>query len=166
MKKMMRHKPRGLSQKIFGTLVGYIRTQCIVMVAVSAVTWVILAVLGVRFALLLAITTGALAAVPVLGMITSAVIAAVVATFDDLRFLPGAPEAVEGIVVVAMYVLLNMLVDLFLAPYLTGKMVRIHPALLFFSVLIGSAAFGIPGALFAVPVLLIGKTVREHFNSK
>lgn len=166
MKKMMRKRPRVLFQKIVDTLVVYIRTQCVVMVAVSAVTWIILVMLGVRFALLLAITTGALAAVPVLGMITSAVIAAVVATFDDLRFLPGAPEAVEGIVVIVAYVLLNMLVDLFLTPYLTGKMIRIHPALIFFSVLIGSVAFGIPGALFAVPVLLIGKTVWEHFNSQ
>jgi predicted PurR-regulated permease PerM len=42
-----------------------------------------------------------------------------------------------------------------LQPFLIGKAVKIHPLAIVFAVAIGSLLAGIPGALFAVPVVAV-----------
>lgn len=156
---------RTLTQKIVSVLAGYAKSQLLIMIAVTVVSWITLSMLQVRYALLLAVVTGALSAVPVLGMLTSAVIAGLVAIFDGARFLNG-PAFFEGIALLLVYVILNFLIDTFLSPYLIGKISNIHPFILFLSVLAGSAVFGISGAVFAVPFMLIAGTVITHYYSE
>ena len=156
---------RTLANKIADTLIGYAKTQLIIIVIVTGISWLALSLLQVRFALLLAIITGTLSVVPTLGMITASIIACLVAIFDGTRFLAG-PSFLEGLVILLLFVILNFLIDLFVSPYLMGKSAKIHPLLLFAAVLIGSALFGFLGAFLAIPVLLVGNTIKRHYDSK
>lgn len=156
------HLPENLSKKIVDTLVNYVKTQVLLIVLVTVSSWLLLTFLGIRYAPLLAFITGSLSIIPVLGITTAAIIVAIVAIFDGVRFLPNFPEFIEGIAVLTMYGLVNISIDYFLSPYLTGKITKIHPVLLLLAVIVGTAVFGILGALFAVPVVLVVKVIIDH----
>lgn len=166
MKKKTEKTREILSQKISGVLVIYAKTQLVLMTIVTLLTWFVLARIGVQFAFLLALMTGSAAIVPVLGLTVSAVIAALVAMADPIRFLPNASVIVEGVVVVIWYGVLNVIIDYVLAPYLIGKSTGIHPVILLALVLFGTWSFGLLGALFTVPAVLVFKTVFEHSREK
>lgn len=154
-----------LIEKILGSLGNYVKSQFILTILIVMVSWITLSYLNIRFPFLLAMFTGAASVVPVLGITLAAVVVALVAIFDGIRFLPNVPPLVEGLVMMLIYGALNIAVDYFLSPYLTGKIVKISPFVLLFGVIIGTATLGVLGALLAVPAILVGKTVIDHYNS-
>lgn len=156
---------RTLANQIADTLIVYVKTQFVVVLSVTVLSWIILSWLGVAYAGLLACMTGALSTIPMLGMIVAAILTGLVATLDNVRFLPNVAEILEGIVVVGIYIVFNFIIDWVLAPYLTGKMVKVHPLLILLAVILGSATLGMLGAFLAVPALLVVKTVIE-FSEK
>lgn len=156
---------KSLSDQILAALSKYAKTQLILTVIIAGVSWVLLSYLNIRFALLLAIFTGAASIIPVLGITLAAITVAIIAMFDGVRFLPNSPPLVEGLLVLLMYGVLNIALDYFLSPYLTGKMVHIHPVLLLLGVIVGTVVFGVLGALLAVPVILVVKTVIDYYNN-
>jgi predicted PurR-regulated permease PerM len=155
---------KSLSREILLTLAGYVKTQFLVFTIVTASVFFILTALGVRYALLLAVTTGALSAVPVFGMTVAAVLTALVAVFDGARFLSGPHPVFEGVIILIIYFLMNQLIDFILAPYLMGRITRINPLLVLFTVIIGTWVFGIMGAVFSVPALLTVRTILKHYE--
>lgn len=163
-KKTKASSKKSLADIIGGVLMTYIKTQLILTIVVTIAVWFILSRLGVQFALLLAIMTGAASVVPMLGMFTAGIITSLVSIFDATRFLPTLPSISEGIVVALIYILLNVVIDYFLSPYLIGRSSKINPFVLLVFVLIGSSLFGIWGALFTTPLVLVIKTILEHYD--
>src|SRR5690348_13726659 len=159
-------KKNDLSEKIAIVLVSYAKTQLLLIIAVTVVTWVILSALGVEYPLLLSLLTGSVSIIPILGLVVAAGIAFLVAIFDSVRFLPNIPVIVEGVVVLVIYGLLNIAIDYFLSPYLIGKTSNMHPVALLAFVLLGTAFFGILGALFTVPIVLVLREVYLHYTAK
>ncbi len=158
------HVKKSLTDKIREVLSIYVKTQLFLTFIVTVAVWFILSRLGVQFALLLAMMTGAASVVPMLGMFTLGIIASLVSIFDATRFLPTLPSVCEGVVIAIIYILLNMLIDLFLSPYLLGRSSKIHPFILLVFVLIGSSLFGIWGALLTTPMVLVVKTILEYYD--
>lgn len=163
MKKTHTNKQKKLSQKILDVLVTYAKTQLLLISIITCITWFILSRVGVQFAFLLALITGAASVIPFVGMMTAGIIASAVAIFDGTRFLPNISVLFEGVAVLIIYGLLNVAIDYFLSPYLIGKSAGIHPFALLFFVLIGTFAFGAWGAFLTVPVILVLKTASEHY---
>lgn len=155
-----------LGQKIKKVLINYLLTQLVLMIIVSLAIFGILTLLNVKYAVLLAILTGVLSVIPNYGMIVSSFIVALVAIFDNAVFLPNLPPFVEGLAVILILVILNKLSDTFLAPILLSKQNKINPLLIFFTVILGTLFFGVIGAVLAVPILLVIKTVLDHYNIK
>lgn len=159
------HSEKTLAGEIADTLKHYVRTQFLLFILMTAVFWTVLSLLRVQYAPLLAVLTGALSEVPVFGITVAAAIAAGFAIFDGSRFLNGLPPVFEGVVVLLIYFLLNLLRDYILTPYLIGKSVSVHPLVILLSVIIGTWLFGIAGAVLAVPALLVARTVIRHFEA-
>lgn len=155
---------KSLGEKIIEILQAYIKTQLIVVALVSIVSWILLSLLHIPYAWLLAFFTGALSVIPVLGMITAAIITSFVSVFDGVRFLPNLPEIFEGVTVLILFGLLNFGIDFFLAPFIVGKYTKIHPLLLVLFIVVGTVTFGFFGALLAVPAFLVAKTVFDHLQ--
>ena len=61
-------------EKITDILVTYAKTQLLLIAVVTLVSWMILSTLGVQFALLLALMTGAASVIPILGMLAAGII--------------------------------------------------------------------------------------------
>jgi putative permease len=152
-----------LSKKIKSVLVDYLKSQFILMTIVTLMVWGILLLLKVKFALMLAVLTAVFSTVPNYGIITAVLIAGLVATFDNVRFLPQSPEFVEGLAIILILVVLNKLIDIFLSPIVVGKAGKINPLVLLAITLLGTVLFGLPGAILATPIFLVIKTVWEHY---
>jgi len=108
-------------------------------------------ILNIRHAVLLALLTGVLEVVPVIGPTSAAVIAGLI----SLR-------AATGIVNIAEYALyatlLRLSIDQLVAPVILGRAAHVHPVLIIFCFLAGGVVLGVPGMVLAVPIALIVKS--------
>ena len=122
---------------------GYIYSRTLLAIAAFGVHWAAFAIIGVPFALPLAMWVGVLSQfVPVVGTYLAGLLPLLIALLDE----PISALWV-GIVVLAYQQVENYL----LAPRVTAHTMNIHPAVAFGSVLAGAALLGSAGALLAVP---------------
>lgn len=153
-----------LRAKIVKVLRDYLVSQFVLMIIVFIAVLAILTMLKVKYALLLAILTGVLSIIPNYGMIVSTIIVAAVATFDNVTSIQNVSNYVEGVAIILILVVLNKIIDTFLSPLLLGKTNRISPLAIFLVVMLGTLTFGILGAVISVPILLVTKTIWEHYK--
>jgi predicted PurR-regulated permease PerM len=107
-------------------------------------------VLGLPHAVLLALLTGVLEMIPVVGPGASAVIAGLVA----IHYAAG----IGAIVAYAIYATaLRISIDQLFGPLALGAAARLHPVLVIFCFLSGAFLFGVVGVIMAVPVALVVK---------
>ena len=92
------------------------------------------------------------------------VILVILIIWGIMALIPDLHPIYEVLIVVFCYFALSNLMDLFISPYFLGKKTKINPFLIFFSFLVGITFFGIIGALFAVPIALVFKTIWGHYN--
>jgi predicted PurR-regulated permease PerM len=142
----------------------YVRGQLFLIGVMSTVTFVGLSILQVPFALLLAITTGVLEVIPIVGPITAGAIACLVALGHPAPW--GLSQIWYVAVVAAMYTVLRHMEDYFVIPLVIGRIVKLHPAVVIFSLLTGGALYGLLGVLVAVPVAATLRLVLIYVGAK
>jgi predicted PurR-regulated permease PerM len=142
----------------------YIRGQLILVTLMSSVTTIGLTVLGVPYSVLLGVTTGVLETIPFVGPITAGAIACLVALGHPNPF--GWSQLAYVGAIAVMYTVLRHAEDYFVIPLVIGRIVRLHPALVIFSLLSGGAAFGLIGVVLAVPVAATLRLVLIYVSAK
>jgi predicted PurR-regulated permease PerM len=107
--------------------------------------------LGIHHAVLLALLTGVLETVPVIGPTSAAIIAGLV----SLQTATGLMSIIDY----ALYATaLRLSIDQLFGPIVLGTAAHVHPVLIIFCFLAGGVVFGIPGIILAVPVALLIKS--------
>ncbi len=130
---------------------GYIRGTITLNVLFGALVGLGVGVLGVPYALLLAMLTFFLAFIPVVG-------GYFIAALCILFALPqGWPITV--IVAIFITVLQGIVIGPILGPRIVGKAVGLHPIVAIFAIIAGSELFGLLGALFAIPLAGVIQTI-------
>ena len=161
---LMPRRHRGTVDRIGGqvnaTLGAYIRGQVILFFIMAIATYIALTILGVEYALALAIATGALELIPIIGPWTAGG-AAVTVAISQGHAPFGWTQVELGIAVALTYFVLRMLEDHFVIPQLIGRIVRVHPVLVIFAILAGASTFGMLGLLLAVPFLATAKIIVQ-----
>ena len=138
---------------------GYIYSRILLAVASGLAHLVVLLVLGVPFALPLALWVGVTSAfVPVVGTYLGGVLLLLVALANEPL------DALWLVIFIAVY---QQVENYVLAPAVQSRTMDVHPAVAFVSVLIGAALLGAPGALLALPATailqaLLSTYVRRH----
>lgn len=150
--------------KINGVLGNYLRGQLLLVAIMSTLTFIGLMVIGVRYALILSIFTGLAEIIPFIGPIVAASVAMIVAFADQISRFNFVP-AIDLFVVAALYFVLRQLEDLFIIPVVLGRLTKLHPLVVMFSVLAGGHLFGLMGYLAAVPVIASVKVVWDHIKA-
>ena len=145
-----------LSYKIEEKLGAWVRGQALLMVIIGVTTYIGLTILGVEFALPLAVIAGLLEIVPIIGPIVSVIPAVLVAFIQS-------PILAVG--VVALYLLIQQLENTIIVPKLMEKAVGLSPLLIIFALLVGGSLFGLLGAIIAVPAAAIGHVIFEDFRT-
>ena len=146
-----------IAHRIHVVLGRWLRGQLLLIVLVMAVTYVILGpILHVPFALALAILSGVLEIIPLVGPMIAAALAATVAYSSH-----GTDTTV---VVLVVYFIVRQVEDQMVMPLVIGRAVHLHPVITIFAVLVGLGTWGVLGGLLGVPVAAaINVTLHELY---
>jgi predicted PurR-regulated permease PerM len=153
-----------LLAQVNAVLGRYVRGQMFLIAFMSTVTFIGLSILQVPFVLLLAIMTGVLEVIPIVGPITAGAIACLVALGHPAPW--GLSQIWYVAIVAVMYTVLRHAEDYFVIPLVIGRIVRLHPAVVIFSLLTGGALYGLLGVLVAVPVAATLRLVLIYVGAK
>ena len=134
------------------------RGQLLLMFAVGLGTYIGLVLIGIPFALPLAILAGLLEIIPILGPIVAA-IPAVIIGFGI--------SPVIGLAVTAASFLVHQLEGYVLVPKIMEKSVGVSPLLILVSIAIGAKLLGIMGVIISVPfVITLQVLIKEYLIAK
>ena len=126
----------------------YIRGQLIVSTFIAVMTATGLSLSGVRYALILGLTAGALNLIPYVGLTISLGIALAVALVDS-------GGLVMCLKVVGVFVLVQGIEGNFLSPRVVGERVGLHPVWVMFALVVAANLWGMIGMLIAIPVAAV-----------
>jgi predicted PurR-regulated permease PerM len=112
-------------------------------------------VIGLQFAVPLALLAGLCEIVPTVGPATSAVIACIFAAAT------GSRGTVVG--VLCVYAVIQGIEAYVILPMIMRGAVKIQPAVTLFSVVLWGKIFGVPGLMLAIPINLTLWSVAQHF---
>ncbi|MBQ2261600.1 MAG: AI-2E family transporter [Loktanella sp.] len=146
---------RRLARDIDTTLSGYIRGQSLVCVILMGYYSTALTLIGLPFALIVGVVTGAVSFIPYVGMFIGTSLgmgAAIWQFWDDPIWI----AAVGAIYAVGLFVESEIMV-----PRMVGSAVNLHPVWMIFAVTAFGTLFGFIGAIVAVPLAAVmGVIVR------
>ena len=146
---------RHIWSKVDPVLRRYILGVIIVIAYAAVAAYVGLGlILGIPHAVFLALLTGLLEMIPMVGPGLAALIAGVVA----VRYANGIGPIIGYAVYAAS---LRLSIDQILGPIALGAATRVHPVLIIFCFLSGGALFGIAGLILAVPSAVFIRTSLE-----
>lgn len=138
-------------------LSGVIRGQLLICAINGVLTWIGLALFGVKFAVLLACIAAVFSLIPIFGTILSSIPAVAIALTQSVA---------TAALVLAWILVIHFIEGNLLNPRIMGSAAKIHPVIVIFALLAGEHTFGLVGALLAVPAASIVQTtfqfIRDH----
>jgi predicted PurR-regulated permease PerM len=143
-----------LVSEIDRSLGAYLRGLILVAAALTAASFLGLALLGVTQAFWIALLCGVSSFVPYLGAVMGMVVGGAVAAFQY-----GTLAA--ALKVIVLFLLIRLGDEMFLQPFIAKRSVHLHPLLFLFTFMTGGELFGFIGLLFAVPVACVIKALVE-----
>jgi len=146
--------------------VSFLRGQFGLMVVMGILVWLMNWALGTPQALLLGFLAGLLEVIPSLGPTLAAVPAALLALLFGSAHFPGLNPAIFMLIVIAGYVLLNLLENQVLVPQILGDAVNLPPLIVLVGVTIAGAQAGIAGVFLATPMIATGRELFIYVYDK
>lgn len=148
---------RKIASDISDAISGYVFGNFVISVLAGLVTYVTLRILGVPFALPLAILFGFFDLIPLVGATLGGILVGIVVAFVNFPI---------GLIVwVAVLILYQQLENNMIQPVVYGKAVQLHPLIVIIAILIGAALLGVLGALMAIPTAAaIQAVVRDYWR--
>ena len=132
-------------------LSAYVRGQLLLCLFVGVLATIALFIIGVPFAPVLGLIAGIFEVLPNIGPYLGAIPAVLVAL---------ATNPVSAIWVAVAFFAIQLIENLVLVPRISGKSVKLHPALVMMVLVIGGQLAGFWGMLIAVPVTAV---IRDVF---
>ena len=133
----------------------WLQGQLLLALMVGLAVYVVLSLLGVKFALLLGILAMVLELVPSVGPVLAAV-PAVILAFTQSPTL--------GLWVVLAYLIIQQLENHILVPVVLGRTVGLNPVVVILALLIGFKLAGILGMVLSVPMAAIIVEILDEFS--
>ncbi|MCC6863041.1 MAG: AI-2E family transporter [Bryobacterales bacterium] len=142
-----------------GRILGaYVRGQVIIAALLAAIYGAGFALLDVPAWPLVAVFSGCLHLVPILGALLAMGIPLL------LKLYAGG-SAYEILGVIGVYVFAQTLESFYLTPKILGRRMSLSPLTVFLAVLLGGMLFGFAGVLLAVPVAAVAALLWRHFSN-
>jgi len=138
-------------------LAQYMRALVLLGVVASLAYGLFFSMMGVPYGILLAAVAFPLEFVPMVGPLTGAVIALLVAGLSGSHHLLG---------IFAFLVAFRFFQDYVVSPHLLSAGMKLHPLLVIFGVLAGGSIAGIAGSFLSVPVLATLRIVYRQLLTK
>ncbi len=138
------------------TLGTFVRTQALVGFIDAVLIGAALLVVGVPLAVPLAVLTFFAAFAPIIGAVTVGALAVLVALVSN--------GWIAALIILAAVLVVQQLEGNVLLPWLQGRSLDLHAAVVLLSIVLGSTLFGVTGAFFAVPVTAVLAVLLRYVN--
>lgn len=135
---------------------AWARGQFLLCLCIALASFLGLTILGIPFALPLAIIAGLLEIIPIIGPIVSAIPAVIIA----LTISPNL-----ALTVVSLYILVQMLENNLLVPKIMQAAVGLNPVIVIVGIMVGGNLLGIMGAILSIPIILASSELLRYFRS-
>lgn len=142
-------------QDINMTLAAYVRAQLTACLFIGVVCTIAFALLGLPSPLILGFIAGVFEFVPLVGPLTVAVIAAIVASLSLGSF--------NTFLVLLFLGVLRVVQDYFIYPRLVGQGIHLHPLAVILAILAGAELGGVAGIFLAIPAVAILTVSYRHW---
>lgn len=133
----------------------YIISQLLLSLIIGALTFIVLVIIDVKFALILGIFNGILNIVPYFGPIIGGVPAIFVALMESPN------KALWTLIAIF---LIQQIEGNILSPKITGDSTNMHPIIIIILLLVGEKLGGLIGMIVAVPIGVIVKVIYDDIN--
>lgn len=133
-------------------LVAFLRGQALVAVALAVLHAGGLWLIGLNYYLLIGIGTGVMSFIPIIGNLIMFLIAIIMAVIQFGTWW-------QPLLVVAVFLVSQVLEDSVLVPNLVGHRIRLHPVWVIFALLVGAKLLGLVGMLLAMPLAAVGEVL-------
>lgn len=146
-------------EKLNTKLGRWLRGQVLLGFIIGLASYIILTILGIKYALALAILAGMLEIVPIIGPILSGAIAVVIAYFTDASWW-------TIVAIIISYIVIQQLEGHFLVPNIMGQAVGLSPVIIIIAIMIGSQLGGIIGAILAIPIAAAAAVIAQQWGEE
>ncbi len=137
---------------------GYLYSRAFLALLSTAFHWVAFELIGVNYALALALFVGLVSQfVPTIGTYIAGALPVVVALADD---------PVQAVWVLGFVVVYQQIENYVFAPRITARTMQLHPAVAFGTVIAGAALFGAVGALLALPAAAVIQALGSTYIAR
>lgn len=144
----------------------YLRGQLILCVAIGVLVLIAALLLGVPNAPMLALIAGITELIPTIGPLIALIPAALFALFSTSSTLPFLSGVGFALAVIAVWVMIQNIENVFLVPRVMGDSLHLHPVVILVGVIIGANIAGILGVLLAAPVIASIRVFAQYFYGK
>ena len=152
-----RHYISDLANRIQIKIGGWVRGELLLMLIVGVLTYIGLSLLGVKYALVLALIAALFEIIPYLGPILAAVPATVLAFFQ-------AP--LLALFVILLFTVINQVENYVIVPQVMKRAVGLSPIVIIIVMLIGAKLAGVLGIILAVPTAAAITEVVKDLQKK
>ncbi len=149
----MRLGTYNLMKEINTQISQYIRGQLLVAFFVGLMFWIGFAIIGLEYAVLLAILAGVLNLVPYLGSFIALIPIIIVALVTSPAML---------VKVLIVFGIEQLLEGRLIQPLILGSNLKIHPVTIIVVLLTAGKLFGVPGVILGIPAYAVLKVIFEH----
>lgn len=146
------------TQKIWN---AFLRGQLTLALTNSALNWIGLTILGVRYSFIIGGLSGFFIFIPYVGPISVTAVAAGVALFQPGNWLGLDPLPYAGIVILWLFIT-QQFGDYVLSPRIIGEHLELHPAVILVGAIMGASLGGFVGLLLAAPILATLKLLGRY----
>ncbi len=143
----------------------FLRGQMVIFILAIFLYSILLTVLGVRYALGIAIMAGVARFIPYVGPFIVWIVTALVAIFQGYNYF-GLETWVYAILVVALCLILDAILDNIVVPKFHGDTLGLHPAAVLVAALLAARLIGFVGLVLAAPVLASMVLISRYFIRK
>lgn len=150
--------------RVDDVLSAFVRGELLLVLIMGTATYIGLSVLGIPFALVIAVVTGFLELIPIFGPIAASIAPILLALFGSNAY--GWPGWVAALAVAAMYTVLRHIEDYVVIPNVVGRIINIQPLVALFALFAGFTIWGIGGMILALPVAATGRVILSYIYRK
>ncbi len=142
-------------QDINSTLAAYVRAQLTACLFIGVVCALGFTLLGLPGGLVMGVIAGVLEFIPLVGPLTVAIMAAILAVLHAGAF--------NAFLVLLFLGVLRIVQDYAIYPRLIGQGIHLHPLAVIFAILAGEKLAGVAGIFLAIPVVAILTVSYRHW---
>jgi len=156
---------RRLSKELSRIWNAFLRGQIIIFGLAAVIYTIVLSILGVHYAIGLALLAGFANFLPYIGPAITWIVLGLVTFFQAVKPFGLSPLAYTGIAIL-LALLIDQIIGNLVAPRIMAQTLKVHPAFVLIAAIIAASLLGVVGVIIAAPLLATLKLISQYTMAK